>query len=198
MKHLAIAVLVASLAGHALAVQLSRITMRIDPVVPGEFQWTQTSFGLDTEATDAYDTVIDSHWPPVPPYMEARMVTKAPDDQGDDLMIDVRDGAGGYADPALAEVWPYVFIKLYGGEFKQGRLTWDLSGAGPYDYLLRDRSSGAEIAWLEPGGELLIDIGRGGAGGEYILEAYVIPEPGSLLLLGSALAATLAFRRKAA
>jgi len=139
----------------------------------------------------------DGQWPGPHPSPDGWILSSVPDQGGRICHRDYRDGTGGYADPALAEVWPYVFVALFGGSYKQGRLTWDLGQVGPYDYLLRDRNTGAEVAWLEPGGEIPVHFGLYGEGPVWTLEAYLIPEPGSLLMLGSALAAVVAFRRKA-
>ena len=192
MKRSWLWLLVMLLAGHVGAVQLSYITMRIDPVVVNDFIGTDSWFGLDTDASDGIDG-HDASWPGPHPGPDAWILSYVPPD----TCGDIRDGVGGYVDPTLAEVWPDIYFVLFAGEYTHGRLTWDLTQAGPYNYLLRDHDTGAEVAWLEAGGELIIDFGRGGDGGLYTLEAYVIPEPGSLLLLGSALAAVVAFRRKA-
>jgi len=206
------AAVVAMVAGPAGAAIFSEVSFTVTPDTGSLPPWTFVA-GLSTVGTDAFDGMLDAVAPPWPPGPEVRMHCLDVAGAAGPLMRDYRDGmvaevvtwtpAGG--DGIREEIWGNEadLLSIDGSSLgtsgeETGTLTWDLTNAGDYAYYLYDFDADAEIL-LEAGGSYEFSvIRRGGIGPVLALSADCtpIPEPGTMLLLGSGLVGLIGLARK--
>jgi hypothetical protein len=201
-----------ALATVSFAVTTSEVVFTLVPAQGAT--WTYT-IGIDDTATDAYDSGLDANEPPVAPGPEVRMHTLGVPGAASGLLMDYRDGVGPIDGSAaglaadLDEAWglgavDYGYPDLVTNDgFNLGLtglthcvLSWDLSGPGLYDYTLAVIET-SEVIALTVGGTYEFDVpNRSGLGPTMVIGAKIIPEPGTMMLVGTGLLALVGLARR--
>jgi hypothetical protein len=210
-----LAAIVVATGAHAAVT--SQVTFTLTPDDTDIAMWNFT-IGLADDATDAFDSGSDALEPPWAPGPEIRMHTQGVPGALGAMMLDYRDGTttvdispywNHLGDPLRAEVWglgaldaAYDDLCTIDGAnlgitgYSTGTMTWDLSGADGYAYYLYCVDLDEAIV-LTPGGSYDWSVmNRFGIGPTLVVSCVLIPEPGTLLLLGSGLAGLAALRRR--
>jgi len=221
VKKLLVGFAILALTGAASAALLSEVIFTlsnfgggVDPIPP---PWT-FRIGIDDTATDGFDEGIDAHEPPIPPQPELRMHTLDVPSSVGALLADYRDGAqqvdvSPFWTPDCCcgdmrdEIWGIGGVDVgdlcaidgYGlgtSGTTTGTLSWDVSGAGAYNYCVYFVDDDEEIC-LTPGGTFDFEVSnRSGIGPTLVITACVIPEPGTMLLIGTGLLGVVASLRR--
>ena len=207
-----------TLAASAQAGIISSVDFTLTTDGGGIPLWNFT-IGIADTATDAFDGGLDSLEPPWSPGPEVRMHTLGVpgalgamnQDYRDDLVeVDVSGHWTPAGDPVRDEVWglgaldaAYTDLCTIDGAnlgligVTTGTITWDLTGAGGWQYYLYCLDTNEEIA-LGPGGSYAWSVSnRFGMGPTLVVSCTApIPEPGTLLLVGVGLAGAIAKMRR--
>jgi len=198
----------------------SQVTFTLTPDDPGLNPWNFT-IGIDTEATDAYDSGIDANEPPWPPGAECRMHTVDVPGATGGLLMDYRDGApiDMLTLPAeilccegcvqVVEVWGLGILDgsypdqvwVEGGGlptsgYTEGVITWDLSLAGGLEYCMYDWDIDQSVCLSDASEHPFSIYNRYGAGPTLVISACLVPEPGTIMLVGTGLLALAGLARR--
>jgi len=184
--------------------------------------WNYT-VGIATDGTDAYDSGLDANEPPWSPGKEVRMHSLAVPGSASGLLMDYRDGTttidiGGYWAAAAGvatvrdEIWGLGAIDFGAPDLvtvdgnnlgtigsTTGTMSWDLSGAAGWSYYLYVLDDDVEIDMQVTSSYDYIVANRSGLGPTCIITAIAgepIPEPGTIMLLGSGLLALVGLSRR--
>jgi len=219
MKRMTIT-LVLAMATCAAASITSQVTFTLTPDGGGIPLWNFT-VGTATEATDGFDSGLDSLEPPWSPGPEVRMHTQGVTGALGAMNQDYREG-GDYIDvnaywtpagsPWRLESWglgaldgAYTDLCTIDGAnlgltgYTTGTITWDLSAAGALAYHLYCYEDDVEIELLPGGSYDWSVMNRFGMGPTLVVSCSDLtpfPEPGTLALLATGLAGALALARR--
>jgi hypothetical protein len=196
----------------------SQVTFTLTPDDPDLSAWNFT-IGIADEATDAYDSGLDANEPPWPPGPEVRMHTLAVPGAASGLLLDYRDGAGIADVPveaqccegcvAYLEAWglgaldmAYPDLCTIDGAnlgitgYTTGVITWDLSQANGIEYCMYVVDDLTGVCLSDATEYPFAVMNRFGAGPTLVITACLVPEPGTMMLVGTGLLALAGLARR--
>lgn len=218
MRVLLMTTLAAMLMATASVAQVSTITFTLTADTAGISPWNFTA-GIRADANDTFDSLLDAVEPPWAPAPEIRLHTLNVPGASGGLMMDKRDGASyidisSYWTPVAGtemrlETWGLNAVDMAYPDLcaidgnalgtsgtTTGVMTWDLSAVGIMDYYVYVVDTDTEFKCVSGGSYAFSVDNRGGIGPTLVVSCRPIPEPGTLLLLGSALIGVAGITRR--